>query len=78
VLLLQRHDELPKLIEACKRYMQYEQELRSGIGRPSDGKPFLLAAIDLVRLARRYRWSAAIAALGFVVSVGLAVSLLST
>jgi LemA protein len=26
VLLVQRHDELPKLIEACKRYMQYEQE----------------------------------------------------
>ena len=26
VLLKQRHDELPKLIEACKRYMQYEQE----------------------------------------------------
>jgi LemA protein len=26
VLLKQRHDELPKLIEACKRYMQFEQE----------------------------------------------------
>jgi len=26
VLLAQRHDELPKLIETCKRYMQYEQE----------------------------------------------------
>lgn len=26
VLLKQRHDELPKLIETCKRYMQYEQE----------------------------------------------------
>jgi len=26
VLLKQRHDELPKLIEACKQYMQYEQE----------------------------------------------------
>lgn len=25
VLLVQRHDELPKLIEVCKRYMQYEQ-----------------------------------------------------
>jgi LemA protein len=25
VLLKQRHDELPKLIEACKGYMQYEQ-----------------------------------------------------
>lgn len=26
VLLRQRHDELPKLVETCKRYMQYEQE----------------------------------------------------
>jgi len=26
VLLVQRHDELPKLIEVCKRYMQYERE----------------------------------------------------
>jgi LemA protein len=26
VLLVQRHDELPKLIEVCKRYMQHEQQ----------------------------------------------------
>src|SRR6202522_3345023 len=26
VLLNQRHDELPKLVETCKRYMQFEQE----------------------------------------------------
>jgi LemA protein len=26
VLLTQRHDELPKLVETCKRYMTYEQE----------------------------------------------------
>jgi LemA protein len=26
VLLKQRHDELPKLIETCKQYMQYEQD----------------------------------------------------
>src|SRR5487761_705309 len=26
VLLVQRHDELPKLIEVCKRYMQHERE----------------------------------------------------
>ena len=26
VLLKQRHDELPKLVETCKRYMAYEQE----------------------------------------------------
>ena len=26
VLLRQRHDELPKLVETCKQYMQYEQD----------------------------------------------------
>ncbi|MFZ5464424.1 MAG: LemA family protein, partial [Pseudomonadota bacterium] len=26
VLLKQRHDELPKLVEACKQYKQFEQE----------------------------------------------------
>ncbi|MGD9591562.1 MAG: LemA family protein, partial [Candidatus Berkiella sp.] len=26
VLLKQRHDELPKLIETCKQYMQYESQ----------------------------------------------------
>lgn len=26
VLLKQRHDELPKLVETCKQYMNYEQE----------------------------------------------------
>jgi LemA protein len=26
VLLKQRHDEIPKLVETCKRYMQFEQE----------------------------------------------------
>src|SRR5574339_305119 len=26
VLLKQRHDELPKLIETCKQYRQFEQE----------------------------------------------------
>jgi LemA protein len=36
VLLRQRHDELPKLIETCRQYMQYEQETlekRGDIGR---------------------------------------------
>jgi LemA protein len=26
VLLAQRHDELPKLVETCKQYLQYEQQ----------------------------------------------------
>ena len=33
VLLKQRHDELPKLVEVCKRYMQYEQETLEKITR---------------------------------------------
>src|SRR6202167_6464690 len=26
VLLVQRHDELPKLVETCRQYLQYEQQ----------------------------------------------------
>src|SRR5580704_9877275 len=26
VLLVQRHDELPKLVEVCRQYMQYERD----------------------------------------------------
>lgn len=40
VLLKQRHDELPKLVDTCKQYMQYEQQTlervinaRSGVAR---------------------------------------------
>ena len=33
VLLKQRHDELPKLVDACKRYMQFEQETLEKIMR---------------------------------------------
>ena len=33
VLLKQRHDELPKLVEACKRYMTFEQETLERIMR---------------------------------------------
>ncbi|WP_348226364.1 LemA family protein, partial [Salmonella enterica] len=33
VLLKQRHEELPKLVDTCKQYMQYEQGvLESVIG----------------------------------------------
>jgi LemA protein len=31
VLLKQRHDELPKLVETCKQYMQYEQETLTNV-----------------------------------------------
>jgi LemA protein len=33
VLLVQRHDELPKLIEVCKRYMQHESETLERVAR---------------------------------------------
>ncbi len=33
VLMKQRHDELPKLVETCKQYMQYEQETLERIVR---------------------------------------------
>jgi LemA protein len=43
VLLKQRHDELPKLVETCKQHMGYEQqtlqkvmEARSAVARASD------------------------------------------
>ncbi len=29
VCLVQRHDELPKLVEVCKQYMQYEGRIPS-------------------------------------------------
>lgn len=31
VLLKQRHDELPKLVDTCKGYMQYEQKTLQGV-----------------------------------------------
>jgi LemA protein len=45
VLLKQRHEELPKLVEACKQYMQHEQgtlekvmEARSGVSKARESK----------------------------------------
>jgi len=35
VLLVQRHDELPKLVEVCKQYMQYEAGTSSGSCAPA-------------------------------------------
>ena len=35
VLLKQRHDELPKLIETCKGYMQYEQKTLQAVTEPA-------------------------------------------
>lgn len=45
VLLKQRHDELPKLVETCKQYMQFEQdtltrvmEARSGVSSARENR----------------------------------------
>ena len=41
VLLKQRHDELPKLVEVCKQYMKYEQET---LARVIDARGAVFAA----------------------------------
>ena len=37
VLLVQRHDELPKLVEVCKQYMQYEPQALERVMRARAG-----------------------------------------
>src|SRR5438094_1753681 len=37
VVLKQRHDELPKLIETCKGYMQYEQKTLEAVVEARNG-----------------------------------------
>lgn len=37
VLLVQRHDELPKLVEVCKQYMQYEGDTLARVMRARAG-----------------------------------------
>src|SRR5215831_12944488 len=37
VLLVQRHDELPKLVEVCKQYMQYEPAALERVMRARTG-----------------------------------------
>jgi LemA protein len=37
VLLAQRHDELPKLVELCKQYMQYERDALERVMRARTG-----------------------------------------
>ena len=37
VLLKQRHDELPKLIDTCKQYMKHEQDTLAGRERAGKG-----------------------------------------
>jgi LemA protein len=37
ILLVQRHDELPKLVEVCKQYMQYEGDTLARVMRARAG-----------------------------------------
>jgi LemA protein len=37
VLLVQRHDELPKLVEVCRQYMQYEAATLERVMRARTG-----------------------------------------
>src|SRR3979409_1778381 len=37
VLLKQRHDELPKLIETCKQYMKFEQDTLTRVVQARSG-----------------------------------------
>lgn len=43
VLLRQRHDELPKLVETCKRYLQHERET---LTRVMEARAGVSAALD--------------------------------
>lgn len=47
VLLKQRHDELPKLVETCKQYMRHERETLEGIMRARAGVFAAREAADL-------------------------------
>lgn len=39
VLLKQRHDELPKLVEVCKQYMSYERDTLEAVMRTRSMSP---------------------------------------
>ena len=50
VLLKQRHDELPKLVETCRQYMQYEQETLEKVMQARNQVAAANAAHDLTAL----------------------------
>ena len=50
VLLKQRHDELPKLVETCRQYMQYEQETLEKVMQARNQVASANAAHDLTAL----------------------------
>ncbi len=50
VLLKQRHDELPKLVETCKQYMAHERETLERVMRARAGVAAAREAVDLPAL----------------------------
>lgn len=52
VLLKQRHDELPKLIETCKQYMGYEQETMERIIQARSSVASAQASGDVKQLGK--------------------------
>ncbi|MDE2304963.1 MAG: LemA family protein [Gammaproteobacteria bacterium] len=55
VLLKQRHDELPKLIDTCKRYMQFESETLEGVMRARSSVSDASAAGNVAELGAAER-----------------------
>lgn len=51
VLLKQRHDELPKLVETCKIYMNFEQETLTRVMRARSSVASAQASRDLAALS---------------------------
>jgi LemA protein len=55
VLLVQRHDELPKLVEVCKQYMQYEPGTLERVMRARAGVDAARASGDVALLGSAER-----------------------
>ncbi|MDF1689189.1 MAG: LemA family protein [Cycloclasticus sp.] len=52
VLLKQRHDELPKLVETCKQYMKHEQETFEKVMQARSGVSSALGKSDVAALGQ--------------------------
>lgn len=52
VLLKQRHDELPKLVETCKQYMKHEQETLEKVMQARSGVSSALGKSDVAALGQ--------------------------
>jgi LemA protein len=52
VLLKQRHDEIPKLVEVCKAYMQFERDTLERVMRARAGSQAALEQGDVQGVAR--------------------------